>query len=99
MSANGSTRWTIRRIRTPARKFWESLDPQTKTWVTDILCECPKIYPNDPNGKRKGHMKGRKDCIWHLRHVSGDKAIFYALDEAEREIELVDAGSHDMYDR
>ncbi|MGD0112914.1 MAG: hypothetical protein ABSD48_13725 [Armatimonadota bacterium] len=44
-------------------------------------------------------MKGRRHCIYHLREVDGDKAVFYALDEKARAVDIVHAGSHDSFDR
>lgn len=99
MPADDTPRWWIRDIRPRARMFWDSLDAGTRDEVTRILCECPKPYPNDPNGNRKGHMRGRRFCIWHFRRVCGDKAIFYVLDEVDRAIDFVTAGPHDIYDR
>lgn len=98
MLADDTTGWWIRDIRPRARKLWESLDAETRDEVTRILRECPKPYPNDPNGKRKGHMRGKRFCIWHFRRVCGDQAIFYILDEARKAIDLVSAGAHDTYD-
>jgi hypothetical protein len=91
--------WIIRKVRGPAERFLDSLNSDTRDWVYSVLKTAPKPYPNDPLAKRKGHMKGRRHCIYHLREVDGDKAVFYALDEKARAVDIVHAGSHDSFDR
>jgi hypothetical protein len=95
-----AARYEIRRIAAKARKFLRSLSPAAREEALDILRRSPKPFPDDPEGHRKGHMKGTRECVWHLRNVGGgNRSLFYAIQEDEGTIDLLIGGQHDIYDQ